>query len=206
MLIYINTKSLKICYKLDDFTYKLCSKIWAMQKSALNKLIQRAQEGDKDAFGQIYNLFLKQIFRFLYFSVRNFELAEDLTQNTFFKVWRALPSFSISRGSFRAYLFAIARNLAIDESRKKKEVSLEAISNYPSKEDPEEEVQSKETQKVVWEALSNLKEEDKQIVVLRFFEGLEYAEIARALGKKEGAVRVGLHRILRKLRKFLKEV
>lgn len=176
-----------------------------MQLRGLNQLIQRAQKGDKDAFGEIYNLFLKQVFRFLYFSLRNYELAEDLTQITFFKAWRALSTFSLSRGSFRTFLFTIARNLAIDESRKKKEIPLEAIEGYPSKEDPEEYIQIEETKKLVWEALDKLDPEDKYVVVLRFFEEFEYKEIAKTLDKKEGAVRVGLHRILRKLRKFLKE-
>lgn len=174
-----------------------------MQIRGINQLIKRAQKGDKDAFGEIYKLFLKQIFRFLYFSVRNYELAQDLTQNTFFKAWRALPSFSIPHGSFRAFLFTIARNLAIDESRKKKEIPLEAISEYPSKEDPQEYIQIEETKKLVWEALDKLDPEDKYMVVLRFFEEFEYEEIAKTLGKKEGTVRVGLHRILKKLKSHL---
>ncbi len=176
-----------------------------MENSALKKLIKRAKEGDKDAFGQIYNLFLKQIFRFIYFSVRNYELAEDLTQNTFFKAWRSLPSFSLSGGSFRAYLFAIARNLCIDESRKKKEIPLEAIAEYPSKEDPEEAFSKLETREVVLRALDKLEEDERKLVVLRFLEEFEYGEIAKITGKKEGNVRVSIHRVLKKLNKILKK-
>lgn len=176
-----------------------------MEIEALNKLIKRAQKGDKDSYGQIYNLFLKQVFRYLYFSVRNFELAQDLTQVTFFKAWRALPNFSISRASFRTYLFTIARNLAIDEVRKKKEIPLEFISEYPSNEDPEENFYKEEIKQLVHQALDRLEKDEKELVILRFFEEFEYGEIAKTLGKKEGAIRVSLHRILKKLNQIIKE-
>lgn len=176
-----------------------------MQSRVLRKLLVRAKKGDKDAYGEIYNLFLKTIFRFIYFSVRNWELAEDLTQTTFFKAWRALASFSLSGGSFRAYLFAIARNLVIDYSRSKKELPLETIENYPSKEDPEEDFIKSEAKRVVWQALRDLPKEEEHLIVLRFFEQLRYKEIARVSGKSEGAVRVSIHRILKKLKKDLQD-
>lgn len=175
-----------------------------MQTAALNRLISRAKQGDKDAFGEIYSLFQKLIFRYIYFSTRNYELAEDLTQNTFFKAWRALPSISISRGSFRAFLFTIARNLIIDWTRRKKELPLETIENFPSFEDPEEDLIRKETREIVLQALSELTEDERQLITLRFFEELEYGEIAKVVGKKTGAVRVSTHRILKKLKKYIK--
>lgn len=175
-----------------------------MQTSFLKRLIKRAKNGDQDAFGEIYTLFLKQIFRYIYFSTRNYELAQDLTQNTFFKAWRALPSISISRGSFRAFLFTIARNLIIDWTRRKKELPLETIENFPSFEDPEEDVVRKEVREIVLQALSKLTEDERQLITLRFFEELEYGEIAKVVGKREGAVRVSTHRILKKLKKYIK--
>lgn len=176
-----------------------------MQSSSLTELVKRAKQGDKDAYGEIYKLFLKQIFRFINFSVRNYELAEDLTQNTFFKAWRALDSFSLSRGSFRAFLFAIARNLIIDWSRRKKELPLETIENFPALEDPEEDFSKKEIKENIWRVLEKLEKEEKQLIVLRFFEELKFWEIAKILGRKEGAVRVSTHRILKKLKIYLKE-
>lgn len=176
-----------------------------MQTPAINKLVMRAQKGEKDAFGEIYKLYLKQIFRFIYFSLRNYELAEDLTQIAFFKAWGALPNFSLSHGSFRTFLFAIARNLIIDETRKKREIPLEAIAEMPSNEDPQEEVQRNELKLVVHNALSILKEEERQLIVLHFFEEFKFREVARMLGKGEGAVRVATHRILKKMKKYLED-
>lgn len=175
-----------------------------MQASFLKRLISRAKQGDKDAFGEIYNFFQKLIFRYIYFSTRNYELAKDLTQNTFFKAWKALPSVSISRGSFRAFLFTIARNLIIDWSRSKKELPLETIENFPSFEDPEKDLIRKEAREVVLQALSKLVEDEKQLILLRFFEELKYGEIAKVIGKKEGSVRVSIYRILKKMKSYIK--
>ncbi|MBI2601339.1 sigma-70 family RNA polymerase sigma factor [Candidatus Daviesbacteria bacterium] len=176
-----------------------------MQSSDIRKLINQAQKGDKDAFGQIYKLYLKKIYRFVYFSVRNKELAEDLTQTTFYKAWISLPKFSVEEGTIQAFLFTIARHLIIDESRKKKEISATSfgegfeqfLSDDPG---PEELAFKQEIKDFVWHALRKLKTSERNIIVLRFFEELEYSEIAQIIGKKEGAIRVMIHRILLKLK------
>lgn len=174
-----------------------------MQTNSLNKLVKKAQKGDQDAFGEIYKLYLKQIFRFVYFSLRNYELAQDLTQVTFFKAWRALPGFSLSRASFRTFLFAIARNLVIDESRKRKEIPLEKVMNISSNEDPTELVSKNEQTEQAINALSILEEDERQLIVLHFFEELRFKEVAKITGRKEGAVRVATHRILKRMKKYL---
>lgn len=176
-----------------------------MQNPAVNKLVKRAQTGEKDAFGELYKLYLKEIFRFIYFSLRNYELAQDLTQVTFFKAWKALPDFSLSRASFRTFLYAIARNLVIDETRRKRGVSLEAIAEMPSKEDPQEQVQKNELRLIIHDALSTLNKEERQMVILHFFEGFRFREVAKILSKKEGAIRVATHRILKKMKKYLED-
>lgn len=180
-----------------------------MQEHDLNRLIKRAQQKDKEAFGEIYTFFYKPIFRYLYFSVRNRELAQDLTQDTFFKAWKALLSGSTSNGSFKAYLYTIARNLVIDYYRKKKEVSLDAIGEYVEHllvEDPQDLISQDEDKQMVSNALTKLEENERQFIVLRFFEDLRFSEMAKILGKGEGSVRVATHRVLKKLRIMLKEV
>lgn len=171
------------------------------------KLVQRAQHGDKEAYGEIYKLYQKKIYRFSYYMMQNQELAEDITQNTFIKAWLALPSFSFSKnGTIQAYLFKIARNLSIDYQRKKKEISLEVIADVmPSEENLEEIVERREEQEIVSKALKTLDEDEKQIVVLRYFEDMSYEEISKVVGKNEGAIRVQLHRILKKLKEEIKD-
>lgn len=174
-----------------------------MQK--LQTLVVRAKTGDKDAFGQLYREYFLKIYRFIYSSIRNRELSEDLTQNTFLKCWRSFSTYSSARASFQTYLFAIARNLLIDWFRKKKEVSLEAIAEQPSRESVEDEAVKHEEKIIVWSALFRLKELDRQLVILRYFEELSFADIAMIVGKREGAVRVHTHRILKELKKELEK-
>ncbi len=181
-----------------------------MQSNEIQNLVSKARKGNRDAFGEIYNLYLKKIYRFIYFSVQDKELAEDLTQTTFYKAWVSLPKFSLESGTIQAYLFTIARNLIIDESRKKKEINATSFGEgfeQVSSDDPnpEEQIVKKEIQDSVWKALEKLKQEEKDLVILRYFEEMEYSEIAQITGKKEGAIRVMLHRILKTLKIYLKD-
>lgn len=174
-----------------------------MTNEDISRLIELAKEGDKDAFGKIYQTFLGKIYRFIYFSVRDKSLAEDLTQNTFIKAWKALPSFTEKKASFQTFLFTIARNTVIDYTRKKKNVSLELIENIESHENIEELTFQKEEKEMVTRALSKLDYFEKHIVILRFFEEMSFAEIGEIVDKKEGAVRVHIHRILKKLKEII---
>ena len=171
----------------------------------LENLIKKAQQGEKDAFGEIYLLFYKKIWRFIYYLIMDKETASDFTQNTFIKLWNCLPSFNVEKGSLQAYIFTIARNLVIDESRKKKESLLDEALEIPSKEDLEENLERKEAAERVQKALEGLGGDEKQIIILRYFEDLSFAEISGILKTKEGALRVRVHRILEKLKKELKD-
>lgn len=166
----------------------------------LSKLITEAQKGDKDAFGEIYNIFYQRIYRFCRFSLKRTEAAEDVCQETFVKAWSSLPSFSQYKGgSYQAYLFKIARNLIIDLSRKKKEFALEEYTFIEDKEDLSEQFDKKQEKQKLKEALNKLTKIERQIIILRYFEELTTAEVARAAGLREGALRVRIHRILIKL-------
>lgn len=173
--------------------------------SVSQELIKRAQEGDKDAFGEIYKLFFEKIYRFIYFSVHNSYLAEDLTQETFLRAWKHFGSFKSSKGTIQAFIYAIARNLVIDWQRKKKPVSLTLLydDEIKSNEDIEENFLRKQNQEMVWSVLSKLDQLDRHIVILRYFEELSFSQIAQITGEKEGSARVRLHRILKKLKQYL---
>lgn len=173
---------------------------------AEDALVVRAQQGDKDAFGQLYKLYFDKIFRFVYVSMRNRELSEDLTQNTFLRCWRSLSTFSTNKGTFQAFLFAIARNLLIDWYRKKKPLPLWIAEAMPSDENVEREAIRNETKGAVLDALSHLRKEERHLIVLRYFEEMPYGEIAQVVGKNEGTVRVRVYRILKSLKKHLKNV
>lgn len=176
---------------------------WAFVED-LSFLIKRAQNGDKDAFGSIYSLFYRRIFRYCKFNVR--EGAQDLCQETFLRAYKALPSFKETKGgSFQAYLFRIARNLIIDEKRKKKDVPLEDWFEIESEENLEDIADKKTDSKRVHNALSLLKDKERQIIVLRYFEEMTTYEVAQVVGMREGALRVRSHRILQKLKLILEK-
>lgn len=166
----------------------------------LADLITRAQKGEKDAFGQIYELFHKRIYRYCLFNTQKRETAQDLCQETFFRAWKSLSSFSQKGGSLQAYLFRIARNLIIDLSRKKKELPLENYDRIDDRQIPEEDLEKQDDIKKVRDALSKLKDKERQIVILRYFEEMTTAEVASVVGLREGALRVRTHRILKKLK------
>ena len=172
----------------------------------LNILIQRAKQGDKDAFGRIYELFFKRIYRYCYYSTGNAEHSKDICQDTFIKAWRALPSFKTDEGSsIQAFLYRIARNLIIDSSRKKTEYNLENAQDVETNEDFISEIDKKDEIKKVHLALKELDNLERQIIILRFFEELSFQEVSKITGVNEGALRVKVHRSLKKLKDILKK-
>ena len=165
------------------------------------KYVRRAIKGDKEAYGELYKLFLSKIYRFIYYLVGDEFLAEDLTQNAFLKAWNNLSNFSTEKGTFQSYLYTIARNLVIDSQRKKKTYSLEGLEDeLVSRENHENDLSKEESMRKVHEALDGLEEDDRQIIVLRFFEEMHFDEISKIVGKNSGAVRVKIHRLMGILR------
>lgn len=167
----------------------------------LTPLIKKAQTGDRDAYGAIYEFFLKKIFRFIYYLAGDRILAEDLTQETFLKGWKSIASYQAKKGgSFQAFLYKIARNCVVDWQRKKKEQRIIEGFDVASGENLEETVNKNEDEKVVWDALDKLDEEEKQIMILRYFEDLPTQDVAEIIKVNDGALRVRIHRILKKLK------
>lgn len=200
----IKTENLEKCYKILNFTFYLLGDTICILMENLNELIQKARKGDKDAFGQIYKIYYRKIYRYLRINLNSQEAAEDLAQETFLKAWRSISTFfAYSGGSLQAFLFRIARNLMIDLSREKKEFPLD--TEIESKDDFEEGLDRKTNIETVQKALSKLEDEDKQLVILRFFEEMPHADIAQIIDSNEGAVRVKLHRILKKLKGIINE-
>ncbi len=168
----------------------------------LNDLIIKSQKGDKDSFGEIYQLFYKRIYRYCLVNLNYDEqLSQDICQETFLKAWKSIKSFSsFEGGSFQAFLFRIARNLMIDHSRKKSEISLENFGDIEDKKDHEEDLDRETEQAKVRKVIENLDEAEKQIIILRYFEELSTSEVAKVLNIKDGALRVRIHRVLKKLK------
>lgn len=177
----------------------------------LSDLIKKAQKGDKDAFGQIYNLFNGRIYRYLRFNLpagrQSFtEDPQDLCQETFLRAYTSISKFTEKKGgSFQAYLFRIARNLAIDHKRKKKDVPLKDYWEIETDEILEDAIDKKQEALKVHLVLSKLKEKERQIIILRYFEEMTTAEVAKVMGMRQGALRVRAHRLLQKLKDMIEK-
>ncbi len=161
-------------------------------------LVEQAKKGDKFAFGLLYKEFMPRIYRYILYLVSDTQKAEDLTQETFLKTWKYLPKFSSKKGTFQAFVYRIARNLVIDYQRKKKAVLLgiEFSKKLASNENVEEGYERHEKVGELKKALSKLAEFDRELIVLRYFEELSFREIAKTVKKKEGSIRVRVHRAL----------
>ena len=172
----------------------------------LPNLLAKAKKGQQAAFGELYNLYFKKIFRFIYYRVSHKEVAEDLAEDVFVKVFSKLPSLS-SEGSFEGWLYQIARNIVIDYYRDKKIlVALDEIENTLEYESNIVDVLNlEEDQKVLMKLIKELPQEQQIVLKLKFFEQLDNPEISELLHKSEGAIRVIQHRSIAKLQILISE-
>jgi RNA polymerase sigma-70 factor (ECF subfamily) len=168
-------------------------------------LIADAIQGDAEAFGDLYERYLNQIYRYIFYRVGDSGKAEDFTETVFLKVWENLPSFQVDRISFKGWLYRVAHNLLVDYYRTRKDqYSLDDHFDLPDPaQSPEEFMITAEQETMVHAALRRVKKEYQDILTLRFINGLSHAEAAKVLNRSIGAVRVLQHRALQALDKEL---
>jgi len=159
------------------------------------KLMMQAKAGDADAFGRIYELYLTPVYRYIFFRTRNKEEAEDLTQTVFMRVFGALSRFEKRQITPLAYFFTVARNVVIDHWKKKKDllpedpdVTFSALKDE-SGINLHEHLSTEQTIACIKESLHTLKNEQQEVLTLKFIDDLKNREIAELLGKTESAVR-----------------
>ncbi len=169
-------------------------------------LIERAKGGDSSSFGLLYDHYLPGIYRFVLLRVNHREEAEDITHQTFLKAWENIEQYHFRGYSFGSWLYRIARNTIIDNHRKSNpEISLEVLAPnlLVDLESQSELTEIKIEGETILKALSQLKEVEQEVVIMRFVEELTHREVARIIGKSEGAVKVIQHRALKSLRIIL---
>jgi RNA polymerase sigma-70 factor (ECF subfamily) len=170
-------------------------------------LLQRAIGHDPEAFGRLYDMHVDRVYRHIYYRVGNQADAEDLTQQVFIKAWQAIDRYKRKATPFVAWLMTISHNLVIDFYRSKKDkayLEVEVLASDPAS-NPEQAAETSFEQQRLRRAILQLRSDEQQVVVLRFIEGFKFAEIASLLNKKEGNIRVILHRALVKLRNILEK-
>ncbi len=174
-----------------------------LQALELDELAERAANGDRAAFERIYNLLVDDLYSYVRGQCRNETVAEDIVANVFLKAWRSASGYRPSSHTFRRWIFTIARNEVRDYWRASQRTLPMVEFDISDERHPEVEADPVEVRRLVQQALSTLTDEQRQVVVLRYFSNKSHEEIATILGKREGAVRAQLMRALRQMRKVM---
>jgi RNA polymerase sigma-70 factor (ECF subfamily) len=176
---------------------------------AVKALVARAQAGDPEAFGELYDRYVDLVYRYVYYRVGGQQLAEDLTSEAFLRALRRITSFTWQGRDIGAWFITIARNLIADHyksGRYRLEVTTADMLDADQAEDgPEGAVLDSLTNATLLEAVKQLNPEQQECVVLRFLQGLSVAETALAMGKNEGAIKALQYRAVRTLGRLLPE-
>lgn len=170
-------------------------------------LVERAQSGEAEAFGRLYDQYSDTVYRYIYYRVGGKATAEDLTSETFLRALRRISTFTWQGRDFGAWLVTIARNLVADHfksSRFRLEVTTgEMLDANEVERSPEDSVLESLSNAALLEAVRKLNPQQQECVTLRFLQGLSVAETARVMGKNEGAIKTLQYRAVRTLARLL---
>lgn len=145
-----------------------------------------------------------QIYKYIYIRTgMNKELAEDLTQEVFLRVWKERESYKTKKASIKTWTYTIARNLVIDHYRKMKFEPM-SYEDVESDENMEGDIIKNELQQYILEKMRLLKEDEKELILLYYIEQLSLKEIADITGKNYNAIKMAVNRALHKLKALCK--
>ncbi len=168
------------------------------------KQIKQAKRGNKEAFGLLYGHYLPKIYRFIFLKVSSQAEAEDLAHEVFLSAWQNIHRYRHEGFPFSSWLYQIARNAVIDLYRtSKKNIQIEMVDEKFLKIDPKHletldiSIQLERLKKII----SLLKPEYQDVLIMKFVEDLSHEEIAIAMDKSEGAIRLIQHRAIKELKK-----
>ena len=173
------------------------------------ELVRRAQEGDSTQFGQLYERYFEKVYSYLSFKLGNASEAEDLGGPVFLKALESLGSYKWTGVPFQAWLFRIAHNQLVDALRRRGRRPTAPLDEAGSvaddrrESDPEATLALTVRRDDVVAAVEQLTELQRQVISLKFAGGLSNAEVARLMGKSEGAVKALQHAALVSLQKKL---
>jgi len=167
------------------------------------ELITQAQQGDRQAFGELVRRHREGVVNVVYRMCGDANLAEDAAQEAFIRAWQHLPGYR-PRSPFRNWVYRIATNVALDMLRREREtVDIDALSLAASDRGPEATVEGRERGEQVRQAVLALPPASRAVLVLREYEGLSYREIADMLGIPIGTVMSRLNYARNRLRESL---
>jgi RNA polymerase sigma-70 factor (ECF subfamily) len=175
---------------------------WPLRDAWLSRLLVRSQRGDREAFRDLYRALYGPVSRYLRSRVPRAADAEELVGQVFFRLLESLDRIDPQKGTVLVYALSMARNALVDEARSRAGlVPEEAAAAVPdSGAGPLERLMGDEDVMRVRSELAKLPAETRELLMLRFGDGLRFAEIAQVLGLSEAAVRQRTSRAVRELR------
>lgn len=172
-----------------------------------DELLERAEQFDEDALGELYDRYELKIYNYIYRRTSNQTLAEDLTAQVFLRMLEAIHNDKTWHSSFSGWLYRIAHNLVIDHYRmrdRQKQVSLDDAPVMPDPgNNPVRAAEIALDAEYLRSAIRRLTDEQAQVITLRFLEGYSFNEIAGMMDKTEGAVKALQHRAVSTLRQLM---
>jgi len=173
------------------------------------EILSLASQGDRDAFGQLYERYVERIFNYVYYRTGNTHDAEDLTARVFQRAMNHIQKYTDRGVPFSAWLYRIAHNLVANWHRdgsRKQEIPLDDLPILPTKGDhPEKNLVRSQEQDALLRMIRKLPAERQNLLILKFVEDMSNAEIGAIMGRSEGAVKSLYHRTLLALRDQLED-
>lgn len=179
-----------------------------MRKKITEKIVVlKALQGNKEAFGYIFDKYSKKIYRFIFFKVSTHEVAEDLASQVFLKVWEHILNKNKIK-NLQAFIYQVARNIVIDYYRSKEKEELPLIFDESDKQistnfTGEDFLSKKFENDTLIKIINKLKGSYREVIVLKYIEELSISEIAEILEKSKVNIRVLLHRALKEIKKLI---
>ena len=166
---------------------------------------------DEKAFMKVYERYVDDIYRFIYFKVGNAEEANDITSDVFLKTWGHIKNRKLEQTkTLKSFVYTVARNCVVDHYRKQPRKQRVDIDGEDSTVDIVDENQNVARQmeidsdmNIIRDKMKELKEEYKEVIILRYINELSFAEIARITGRSKNSARVVCHRALKTLKELM---
>ena len=170
-------------------------------------VITRARTGDRQAFAELYNEYVDRVYRYLLYRVREPSDAEDLASEVFTRAFANIQRYRWQGKSLLAWLYTIARNAVTDRARRARPTVdiADALALADQAPTAHEHVEENDRAAALRAAMSRLTADQQEVLLLRFMEDYSSQEVAKVLGKNEGAIRALQFRGLGRLRKLLAE-